>query len=189
MQLLKEAIETKGRVIDDKIIKIDSFLNHQVDVELVSAMADDLYEHYKDAGITKIITLETSGIAPAFATALKMNVPFVFIKKAMPSTMMNPVTTKVFSFTKNKVYEVCMERDFVSENDKVLFIDDFLANGEAFKACETLIKACGAELKGVGIVVEKAFQNGHKYIVDKGYDLYCLASIDTIKDGKIIWAD
>ena len=189
MQLLKEAILTKGKVIDDKIIKIDSFLNHQVDVDLVSAMADEFYEHYKDAGITKIITLETSGIAPAFATALRMKVPFIFIKKAQPSTMQNPVTTKVFSFTKNKVYEVCMEKDYVSEQDKVLFIDDFLANGEAFKACENLIGKCGAELKGVGIVVEKAFQDGHKYIVDKGYDLYALASVDTIKDGQIVWAD
>ena len=136
MQALKEAIETRGSIISDKIVKVDSFLNHQVDVRLVTEMGEDFYNHFKDAGITKVLTLETSGITPAFATAIKLDVPFIFIKKAQPSTMNNPVTTKVFSFTKNKVYEICMERDYLSADDKVLFIDDFLANGEAFRAVE-----------------------------------------------------
>ena len=103
--------------------------------------------------------------------------------------MQDPVSCQVFSFTKNKYYPICMERQYLSEEDNVLFIDDFLANGEAFKAAENLIKECGANISGVGIVIEKAFQKGHKYIVDAGYDFCALASIASIKDKKITWAE
>lgn len=188
MKNLKAAIETKGTIINDEVLKVDSFLNHQIDCPLVMEMADNFYEHFKDKKITKIVTIESSGIAPSFATACKFEVPIVFIKKAQPSTMQNPVSYEVFSFTKNKHYTICMEKEYVSKDDNILFIDDFLANGEAFKAAEVLIKECGANIAGVGIVIEKAFQKGHQYLLDSGYDLCALASIASIKDKKITWA-
>ncbi|MBM6810386.1 xanthine phosphoribosyltransferase [Faecalitalea cylindroides] len=189
MKSLKDAIEQKGLIISDEVLKVDSFLNHQIDCPLVMKMADEFYEHFKDKKITKIVTIESSGVAPSFATACRFGVPMVFIKKAQPSTMQDPVSCQVFSFTKNKYYPICMERQYLSEEDNVLFIDDFLANGEAFKAAENLIKECGANISGVGIVIEKAFQKGHKYIVDAGYDFCALASIASIKDKKITWAE
>lgn len=189
MNKLKSAVEAQGRIISDEVLKVDSFLNHQVDCSLVMEMAEQFYEHFKDKNVTKVVTIESSGIAPSFATACKFNVPMIFIKKAQPSTMQNPVSHEVFSFTKNKHYTICMEKDYLTANDNVLFIDDFLANGEAFKAAEVLIKECGANISGVGIVIEKAFQKGHQYILDNGYDLCALASIASIKDKKITWAE
>lgn len=185
MENLKQAIIERGTLIGDEIVKVDSFLNHQIDPQLVNEMGECFYEYFKDKGITKILTVESSGIAPSFVAALKFNVPMIFIKKTHPSTMMNPITATVHSFTKNKTYTVCMDKGYLNENDKVLFIDDFLANGEAFKGVEEIVKQTKAEIAGVGIVIEKEFQKGHAYIVDKGYDLYCLASIISMKDGKV----
>lgn len=189
MDNLKKAIETKGLIISDEILKVDSFLNHQIDTKLVAEMADEFYQHFKDKNITKVITIESSGIAPSFITAYKLDVPMIFIKKAKPSTMQNPVSYEVFSFTKNKHYTICMEKDYISKDDNILFIDDFLANGEAFKAAEHLIQECEAKIAGVGIVIEKAFQKGHQYITEAGYDLCALASIASIKDKQITWAE
>lgn len=189
MKNLKDAIETKGTIINDEVVKVDSFLNHQIDCSLVTEMGESFYEHFKNSNITKVVTIESSGVAPSFAAACKFGVPMIFIKKAQPSTMQNPVSYEVFSFTKNKHYTICMEKDYLTKNDNVLFIDDFLANGEAFKAAEVLIKECGAKVAGVGIVIEKAFQKGHQYILDQGYNLCCLASIASIENKKITWAE
>ncbi len=189
MKALKDAIETRGHFISDEVLKVDSFLNHQIDCALVDEMGKEFYEHFKDKGITKVITVESSGIAPAYAAAIRLNVPLIFIKKTQPSTMQNPAFSQVFSFTKNKTYPICLEKEYVTENDKVLFIDDFLANGEAFKGTEDLIAQTGATIVGVGMVIEKAFQKGHAYIIEKGYDLHALASIAQVKNKKIEWAD
>lgn len=185
MENLKRAILEKGTMIDDRIVKVDAFLNHQIDPKLTSEMGECFYEHFKDKKITKVVTIESSGIAPALMTALKLNVEMIFIKKTNPSTMINPITTTVHSFTKNKTYSVCMESGYLNEHDTVLFIDDFLANGEAFRGAETIIKQTGANIIGVGIVIEKEFQEGHTYIQEQGYDLYCLASINNIQNGIV----
>lgn len=189
MKALKQAIETQGRILNDDVLKVDAFLNHQIDCDLMQQVGETFYEHFKDKNITRVITIESSGIAPSLYAAQKLAVPLVFIKKAQPSTMQNAVSECVFSFTKNKHYTICMDKTFCNENDNVLFIDDFLANGEAFRATESLIHQCGANVAGVGIVIEKAFQKGHQYLIDKGYDFIALASIAGMQNGKIIWND
>ena len=170
MKALKNAIETRGHFINDEVLKVDAFLNHQIDCSLVDEMGNEFYEHFKNKGITKVVTIESSGIAPAYATAIRLNVPLIFIKKTQPSTMIDPAFAEVFSFTKNKTYPICIEKEYLKKGDKVLFIDDFLANGEAFKGTENLIAQAQAEIVGVGMVIEKAFQKGHAYITEKGYD-------------------
>ena len=171
MKALKNAIETRGHFINDEVLKVDAFLNHQIDCSLVDEMGNEFYEHFKNKGITKVVTIESSGIAPAYATAIRLNVPLIFIKKTQPSTMIDPAFAEVFSFTKNKTYPICIEKEYLKKGDKVLFIDDFLANGEAFKGTENLIAQAQAEIVGVGMVIEKAFQKGHAYIAEKGYDV------------------
>ena len=121
--------------------------------------------------------------------ALKLNVPLLFLKKTQPSTMANPLTAEVFSYTKNKQYTLCAERSFIDDNDRILFIDDFLANGEAFRGVEEIIGQTKAELVGVGILIEKSFQAGHDYIVNKGYDLYSLANIVSFDNGEIKFSE
>lgn len=185
MELLKKAILEKGKIIDGNILKVDAIINHQVYPELMEAMGNNIYEHFKNQNITKVVTVESSGIAPAVFVALRMHVPLVFMKKTKPSTMMDPLTSEVVSFTKNKKYTLCMEREYISKDDRVLLVDDFLASGEAFKGVETIIEQTGATLVGVGILIEKSFQQGHQYIVDKGYDLYSLADIKSLENGEI----
>lgn len=187
MKTLKKAIEEQGMMLNDDVLKVDRFVNHQINCQLMKEVGEAFYEHFKDKHITKILTIESSGIAPSVFCGCCFDVPVVFIKKAQPSTMLNPVSAEVFSFTKNKHYTVCLEKDFLNENDHVLFIDDFLANGEAFKAAESLVEQCNATIEGVGILIEKTFQAGHDYIVNKGYDLCSLAPIRTMKNGKITW--
>lgn len=189
MKELKEAIENKGIFLSDDILKVDTFLNHQIDIELMDLMGQAFADHFKDKGITKVVTVETGGIAPGYAAARALGVPLIFTKKTEPNTMLDPVYSEVFSYTKKKHYTICMEKDYLHKEDKVLFIDDFLANGEAFKGIEELMEQTGASIAGVGICIEKAFQKGHAYITSRGYDLYSLAPIATVKDRKITWAD
>lgn len=185
MKLLTEAIKEKGRVLNGNILKVDTIINHQIDPVLMDKIGEEFYHHFKEKGITKVLTVESSGIAPAVMTALKLNVPVLFLKKAQPSTMSNPLTAEVFSYTKNKQYTLCAERNYIADNDKILFIDDFLANGEAFKGVETIVSQTNAEIVGVGILIDKSFQAGHDYIVNKGYDLYSLANIKSFHNGII----
>lgn len=188
MNKLKKTIEEKGVFINEDVLKVDSFLNHQIDVDLVEEMGQQFYEHFKDAGITKVVTIESSGIAPAYACARRLGTNMIFIKKSMPSTMIDPLYTSVYSFTKQKEYPICIEKGMLAPDDRVLFIDDFLANGEAFKGAEQLIRQTGAQIAGIGICIEKRFQKGHDYIVKAGYDLYSLASIASTDHKKIKWA-
>lgn len=185
MKLLEDYILKEGRIIDGNILKVDSFINHQINPTLMQELGKDLAEYFKDKGINKILTIETSGIAPSLMCALYMNVPLVFAKKAKPSTMNDSYTTTVTSYTKNKVYDIVVSKEMLNEDDKILFIDDFLANGEAFKGIEKIIKESKASLIGVGIIIDKVFQKGHKYIIDSGYDLYSLAKISKLEDGLI----
>ncbi|MGN1343923.1 MAG: xanthine phosphoribosyltransferase [Traorella sp.] len=187
MKLLQEWIEKDGEIIDDHILKVDAFLNHQIATQLIQEIGHEFYNYFKKYKIDKIVTVESSGIAPALMCAILFNVDLVFMKKSIPSTMKSPLTSNVFSYTKNKSYKLCMEKEMIHENEHILFIDDFLANGEAFKGAENIIKQAGGVIVGVGIVIEKSFQKGHDYILDSGYDLYSLVSIKSIEKGHIIF--
>ncbi len=186
---LKQAIKNQGKVIDGKVLKVDAFLNHQVDPVLMEQIGDAFYDYFKKYPITKVMTIESSGIAPAFMCAKRFNVPMVFIKKAKPSTMDDAYVSEVFSFTKNKSYTICLGKEFINEKDHILFIDDFLANGQAFLGVEEMIKAAGAKMDGVGIVIDKVFQSGHQMILDRGYDLYSLACIKEFKQNAVVFDD
>lgn len=189
MKLLVDAILEKGRILEGNILKVDAIINHQIDPVLMNEIGEAFYHRFKDKGITKVVTVESSGIAPALMCALKLNVPLIFLKKTLPSTMTNPLTSEVFSYTKNKHYILCVEKSFIEDDDKLLFIDDFLANGEAFKGVESIIKQTNAEIAGVGILIEKSFQAGHDYIVGKGYDFCSLANITSFEEGIIKFAE
>lgn len=185
MKLLEEAIMNKGKILGGDVLKVDAFLNHQIDPKLTEQMAEEFYSHFKDKNITKVVTIESSGIAPAIMTALKLDVPMVFIKKTTPSTMLHPLSETIHSFTKNKDVTICIDQEYISEQDNVLFIDDFLANGEAYRGVELLMKKANAKIGGVGIVIEKSFQKGHQYIVESGIDFIALASIKKFNEGII----
>lgn len=185
MKLLEEYIKNEGKIINGNILKVDQFINHQINPSLMMEIGLELANYFKDKEINKILTIETSGIAPALMCALKMDLPLVFAKKSIPSTMNESYHTKVKSFTKNKINDIVVAKEFINKEDKILFIDDFLANGEAFKGIEDIINQAGAQIMGVGIIIDKTFQSGHEYIINQGYDLLSLAKIRKLEDGDI----
>lgn len=188
MELLKSKILSEGKVLSSSILKVDSFLNHLIDPVLMDEMGKSFAEFFKDAGITKVITIESGGIAPAYATALHLNVPLLFAKKTTPSTMKDPLTASVHSFTKNTDYTLCAERAMLNSDDCVLFIDDFLANGQAFLGVCALLEQAGAKLGGVGICIEKAWQPGRSIVSESGVPLCVLASLKSMSpENGIIW--
>lgn len=187
MNFLQEKIEKDGRVLSEKVLKVDTFLNHVVDPQLMVEIGQAFADHFRHLGATKILTIESGGIAPALMTALSLNIPLVYCKKALPSTMDNPISSEVYSFTKQKTYTICMEKDALMPGDVVLFIDDFLADGQAFKGIEDLCAKRNARLVGCGFCVEKSFQKGRPYIQSKNYALYSLAPIQKLENGQIIW--
>lgn len=189
MRSLCKKIQQKSVVLGDDLLKVDTFLNQQVDTALMEEMGKAFADHFRRENITKVVTIESSGIPPAYAAAIRLHVPMVFIKKNTPSTMLDPLHVQVYSFTKKKHYILCLERGLIRPGDRVLFIDDFLANGEAFKAAESLIAQEHASIAGVGICIEKAFQSGRQYIKDKNYKYLPLASIRSLKDGQVLWQD
>lgn len=189
MRSLCKKIQEKAVVLGDDLLKVDTFLNQQVDTALMEEMGKAFADHFRHENITKVVTIESSGIPPAYAAAVRLHVPMVFIKKNTPTTMVDPLHVQVYSFTKKKHYILCLERGLIKPGDRILFIDDFLANGEAFKAAESLIEKEGASIAGVGICIEKSFQAGRQYIKDKGYSFLPLASIKSLKNGQVLWED
>ncbi len=190
MDLLKERILADGRILNDDILKVDGFINHQVDCELMRKMGEDFAEHFKDFGITKVVTIESSGIAPAFSVASILNVPLVIFKKQTSKILDEDLLqTEVFSFTKGKSYQLTASRKFLDSSDKILFIDDFLANGEAGLGASRLIEMAGATLSGIGIVIEKSFQPGRKKLEALNVDLYSLARIKSFENGHVKFLD
>ena len=160
MKTLKDRILKDGKCFPGGILKVDNFINHQMDPILMKSIGVEFVRRFASTSINKVITVEASGIAPAIMVGYLLELPVVFAKKKKPSTMENILTTTVFSFTKNRSYEVCVSKDFLCPGDKVLFIDDFLANGNAAKGMIDLVKQAGAELAGMGFIIEKAFQHG-----------------------------
>lgn len=186
MKVLEEKISTEGRAINEDILKVDSFINHQVDPLLMKQIGEAFAAHFKDMGITKVVTIESSGIAPAFATALALNVPMVILKK-QPSKILNDdlYQTVVTSFTKGTNYELTLCKKFISAQDHVLIIDDFLANGEAGTGAVRLLRKAKATVAGIGILIEKAFQPGRKKLSEQGIEVCSLARIGKLQQDTI----
>ena len=185
MHLLKERILKDGKCFPGGVLKVDNFINHQMDPMLMHAMAEEFVKRFEGCGINKILTVEASGIAPAIMVGYLMQLPVVFAKKNKPSTMENMLVTEVFSFTKNKSYTVCVSGDYLSAGDKVLFIDDFLANGNAGLGMIDLVKQAGAELAGMGFLIEKEVQGGAAKLRNAGVRVESLAVIESLEDCTI----
>lgn len=186
MKILEDMILERGIAVNEDILKVDSFVNHQVDPELMKNIGDEFAEHFKGQGIPKVATIESSGIAPALMTALALNVPMLILKK-QPSKILNQdlYQTVVTSYTKGTSYELTLSKNFISENDHVLIIDDFLANGEAATGAIRLIRKAHATIAGVGILIEKSFQPGYEKLTEQGIDVYSLARIAKLGEGVI----
>ena len=183
MKELEEKILKEGHALSENILKVDSFINHQVDPVLMQQIGDAFAGHFGNKGITKVVTIESSGIAPALMTAISLNVPMIILKK-QPSKVLNDnlLQTVVTSFTKGTSYELTLSHQFIEENDNVLIIDDFLANGKALEGLIDLVQAAGAEVVGAGIVIEKGFQPGGDIIRGKGIHLESLAIVESMDD-------
>jgi xanthine phosphoribosyltransferase len=189
MKLLEDRILIDGNVLGENILKVDSFLTHQVDTTLMRAIGQRFAQAFADEGITKVVTIEASGIAPALYTAEALGVPMIFAKKAKNITMTEGVlTTEVFSFTKQVTSTVSIASKFLDANDRVLIIDDFLANGQAALGLIDLITQAGASVEGIGIVIEKSFQTGRRLLQDTGYKLVSLARIEKFENSQVVFA-
>ena len=185
MELLKERILKDGKSFDGGILKVDSFINHQMDPILMKSIAAEFVKRFSDLNINKIITIEASGIAPAILVGLELELPVVFVKKAKPKTMQDFYATQVYSFTKDRTYDVCVSNQFLGEGDNVIFIDDFLANGNAALGVRDLIKQAGANLMGMGFIIEKSFQEGLGRLMDQGVRVESLVRIDWLSENSI----
>lgn len=191
MELLKNRILADGKALSESVLLVDSFLNHQVDPELMVKVGEEFARIYADAGVTRVVTIESSGIAPAVMCALKLGVPMVIMKK-QPSAILKDgvIQTEVFSFTKNTSYQLTLKSHFILEGDNVLIIDDFLANGEAAFGAIRLVEQAGGKVAGVGAVIAKAFQPGMKKLREAGYRVDALAPVskmdkDVIEFGEV----
>lgn len=185
MKILKDRILRDGKCFSGGILKVDNFINHQMDPILMKSIGVEFVRRFASTAINKVITVEASGIAPAIMVGYLLELPVVFAKKKKPSTMENMLTTTVFSFTKKRSYEVCVSKDFLCPGDKVLFIDDFLANGNAAKGMIDLVRQSGAELAGMGFIIEKAFQHGGDELRQQGIHVESLAIIESLDNCEI----
>ena len=188
MELLRKAILEKGKVLPGHVLKVGAFLNNQLDVKLLSAMADDVYNHFNNKGINKILTVEASGIALAVLVAERFGVNAVFAKKSKTANVDGELlTAECYSYTHKVMNNLILGKEFLCSGDKVLIVDDFLANGQAVYALKSLIDKAGAQLVGVTIAIEKGFQGAGDKMRSEGIDLYSLAIIDSMDDCKIVF--
>jgi len=189
MKILEDRIRQDGTVLPGNVLKVDNFLNHQIDPQLMDQMGAEFARQFKDAGITKVLTVESSGIAPAVLAGLHLQVPVIFARKHKSLTLQdNLYTAKVFSYTKQVTNDISIDRRFLSPEDRVLIIDDFLANGQAVQGLFDIAETAGITVAGVGVVIEKRFQKGHQMVEDAGVPLVALASIASFADGQVIFA-
>ena len=189
MELLKDKIKKEGRVTEDNILMVDSFLNHQMDVEFFNEVGKEFKDRFKNDQIDKILTIESTGIGLGIITAQYFdNVPVVFGKKIerLPRNKREEVfNSEVYSLTKKTIYNVVVDKKFIKPGEKILIVDDFLANACAVFGLIDVVKQAGAEVVGVGIVIEKGFQSGRAHLEEKGIRVESLVTIDKIEDGEV----
>ncbi|HYE81949.1 MAG TPA: xanthine phosphoribosyltransferase [Clostridia bacterium] len=187
MQLLKEKILKEGKVLGGNILKVDCFLNHQIDIELLNEIGKEFRKRFQDKNVTKILTVEASGIAIAVIAAQYFNVPVVFAKKTESKNLDKEVYEgSVYSYTKAKHYKIRVSKKYIDKEDNILIIDDFLANGQAILGLKEIVDAAGAKLIGAGIVIEKGFQNGGSLLRESGINVESLAIIDSLEQNEIV---
>lgn len=190
MEQLKAKIRAEGRALGGSILKVDSFLNHQLDVAFLDEVGKEFKEVFQDKEVTKILTAEVSGIAIATLAGLHFKVPVVFAKKSESLNLdKDTYEGSVYSYTKEKHYKIRVSKRYLHPEDKVLILDDFLANGEALKGLREIVEAAGASLEGAGVVIEKCFQEGGTKLRAEGMDIRALASIAAMEGGEIRFQD
>ncbi|HAZ40403.1 MAG TPA: xanthine phosphoribosyltransferase [Exiguobacterium sp.] len=190
MKRLHDMINQEGIVLSDQVLKVDAFLNHQVDPTLMWEIAYEFMERFQDAGITRILTIEAGGIAPAMMTALRLGVLMVYARKTKSVTLNEgTISAEVFSFTKQQTNTITVAEKYLQPGERVLIIDDFLANGEAAFGLARLVEQAGAEVAGFGIVIEKSFQPGRQKLIEAGFRVESLARVESLKDGKATFVD
>ena len=190
MKELKDRILTDGKALGTEILKLDGFLNHQVDTKLTAHIGEEFARIFKDSGVNKILTVEASGISVALATATVLDVPMMFAKKKAPNTMVDGYySAPIRSFTKGTLSTICVSKSYLTDKDVVVIIDDFLATGEAAIGLLDLAKQAGAKVVGIGAVVEKKWQGGHRRLEELGYRVESLAVIERLDEGVIEFAE
>ncbi|CAG9607081.1 xanthine phosphoribosyltransferase [Pseudoneobacillus rhizosphaerae] len=190
MEFLKRKIEQDGLVLSKDVLKVDSIINHQIDPILMSEIGKEFANRFKETKVTKIVTIESSGIAPGLMTALKLGVPVIFARKRKSLTLVDDLlTSTVHSFTKNETNEISVSNKFLSSDDRVLIIDDFLANGQAALGLVDIVKQAGAEVVGIGILIEKCFQQGGSLLRKEGLRVESLARIQSLEEGTITYLE
>lgn len=186
MKLLEDKITAEGIAIGTDILKVDMFLNHQMDVELLDEMGKEFSRLFEKSGANKVVTIESSGIAIAVFVAKHMGLPALFAKKAKHKNVGDDVySANGYSYTHGKEYTMIVSKKYLNKNDKVLIIDDFMAGGNACNALIDIINQAGAQVAGIGIAIEKGFQPGGKALREKGYNVRSLAIVDSMSDGEI----
>ena len=190
MQILKDRIKKDGKNLGGGILKVDGFINHQVDPVMMDAAGKEFARLFADVGATKILTAEISGIAPAVFTGKHMNLPVVYARKSKPITMPDQVfLTLAPSHTKGRTVELIVSPEYLSGGEKVLIIDDFLASGATIAGLVRLAQTAGAKLVGIGALVEKSFEGGRDLLSENGVPIHALVTIDSMDDGQIIFAE
>lgn len=190
MEKLKQRIAAEGKILPGNIVKVDGFLNHRIDTKLMDEMADEFAKFFDVSKVTKILTAEASGIALATICAHKYGVPMVFAKKAKSDNIEGGLyQSEIFSYTYKKKVTLLVSKDWLTADDKVLIIDDFMANGMAVNGLIDIVRLAGAELVGIGIAVEKGFQGGGDAIRKQGIPIRSLAIIETAEEGNLTFRD
>lgn len=186
MRELVDLIKKSGKVLPGNVLKVDSFLNHQVNPTLMQHCGEELARRFRDAGVTRVWTVESSGIAPALMTALALGVPMIFARKHKSLTLTDDLyTADVYSYTKRVTNHISIAKRFVQPDDKILLVDDFLANGQAVSGMMEIAKQAGVKVVGAGIVIEKSFQPGGRNLRQSGVRVESLAKVKSLADGKV----
>lgn len=186
MNILEKRILEEGRVLPGNVLKVDSFVNHKIDPAFFMKIAEEFKSRFSDLEIDKILTVEVSGIAIAFAVGLLMDKEVIFAKKNISKTLGDDVyKSSVYSYTKGVTYDIMVSKNYLNKGDRVLVIDDFLANGKALEGVYDILEQAGAKVEATGILIEKGFQNGGKRLREKGYKIESLATIKSLENGKV----
>ncbi|MED1205049.1 xanthine phosphoribosyltransferase [Heyndrickxia acidicola] len=190
MKLLQKKIEEEGIVLSSNVLKVDAFLNHQIDPQLMKEIGKEFAYRFANEGITKILTIESSGISPALMAGLYLETPVIFARKKTSLTLINDLwTAEVHSFTKNETNKIAVSKHYLTERDRVLVIDDFLANGQAVLGLINIVQQAGSSLSGIGIVIEKSFQNGRMLLEEMNIRVESLARVKSLENGKVVFLE